>query len=172
LGYDTSRWPPGCGCAPTDAVGSDAPTVGWSSGVGAPRSMWSVLMHPQWGGHRVWVRSARCGWYGCTLSGVGRLVASAASRVGGVSRLGRVTLLPLRSDLRGLEPYGAPQLDVPHPLNVNENPYAPTPEVASAITAAVTDVVHTLNRYPDRDFAALRSDLAGYLAAEPGVEGL
>ena len=32
---------------------------------------------------------------------------------------------PLREELRGLEPYGAPQLDVPVQLNVNENPYAP-----------------------------------------------
>ena len=33
--------------------------------------------------------------------------------------------LPLRNDLIGEEPYGAPQLDVPVCLNVNENPYAP-----------------------------------------------
>ena len=30
--------------------------------------------------------------------------------------------LPLRADLVGQEPYGAPQLDVPVVLNVNENP--------------------------------------------------
>ena len=36
---------------------------------------------------------------------------------------------PLREELRGLEPYGAPQLDVPVQLNVNENPYAPSPAV-------------------------------------------
>ena len=35
--------------------------------------------------------------------------------------------LPLRNDLIGEEPYGAPQLDVPVCLNVNENPYAPEP---------------------------------------------
>ena len=35
--------------------------------------------------------------------------------------------LPLRNDLIGEEPYGAPQLDVPVCLNVNENPYAPDP---------------------------------------------
>ena len=34
--------------------------------------------------------------------------------------------LPLREDLRGQQPYGAPQLDVPVRLNVNENPYAPS----------------------------------------------
>ena len=35
-------------------------------------------------------------------------------------------VLPLREELRGLEPYGAPQLDVPVRLNVNENPYPPS----------------------------------------------
>ena len=30
--------------------------------------------------------------------------------------------LPLRNDLIGEEPYGAPQLDVPVCLNVNEDP--------------------------------------------------
>ena len=35
--------------------------------------------------------------------------------------------LPLRDDLRGLTPYGAPQLDVPVRLNTNENSY-PVPD--------------------------------------------
>ena len=41
----------------------------------------------------------------------------------------KVTLddLPLREDLRGKSPYGAPQLDVPVRLNTNENPHPPTP---------------------------------------------
>ena len=34
--------------------------------------------------------------------------------------------LPLRDELRGEQPYGAPQLDVPVRLNVNENPYPPS----------------------------------------------
>ncbi len=40
----------------------------------------------------------------------------------------KVTLddLPLREDLRGKSPYGAPQLDVPVRLNTNENPHPPT----------------------------------------------
>ena len=33
--------------------------------------------------------------------------------------------LPIRDELRGELPYGAPQLDVPVALNVNENPYPP-----------------------------------------------
>jgi len=78
--------------------------------------------------------------------------------------------LPLRPDLVGLEPYGAPQLDVPHLLNVNENPYAPAPDVVADIAEAVAQAASGLNRYPDRDFEALRADLAGYLRVESGVE--
>jgi histidinol-phosphate aminotransferase len=71
--------------------------------------------------------------------------------------------VPLREDLAGHEPYGAPQIDVPVRLNTNENPYPPSPALAAAITAAVAGVAGTLNRYPDRDATALRADLAGYL---------
>lgn len=77
--------------------------------------------------------------------------------------------LPLRADLAGMEPYGAPQLDVAVTINVNENPY-PVPEpVIEAITQAVREVASGLNRYPDRDFPALRAALADYLAGESGV---
>ena len=38
--------------------------------------------------------------------------------------------LPLRPELVGEEPYGAPQLDVPICLNVNENPFPPSAEIA------------------------------------------
>jgi histidinol-phosphate aminotransferase len=71
--------------------------------------------------------------------------------------------LPLRADLAGRHPYGAPQLDVPVRLNTNENPYAPSPALVRAVTDAVAAVAGTLNRYPDRDAAGLRDDLAGYL---------
>ena len=77
--------------------------------------------------------------------------------------------LPLRAELRGLAPYGAPQLDVPVVLNVNENPYAPSPAVVAEIARAVAEAARGLNRYPDREFAALRADLAAYLLAESGV---
>lgn len=80
--------------------------------------------------------------------------------------------LPLRPELIGLEPYGAPQLDVEARLNVNENPYAPPPSVVDAIANAVRTAAATLNRYPDRDFTALRADLANYLAAESHVDFL
>ena len=71
--------------------------------------------------------------------------------------------LPLREELRGIEPYGAPQLDVPVALNVNENPYPPSEAVVADVAAAVADVARTLNRYPDREFTGLREALADYL---------
>ncbi|MFC5382209.1 histidinol-phosphate transaminase [Aquipuribacter nitratireducens] len=79
------------------------------------------------------------------------------------------TGLPLRPDLRGRTAYGAPQLDVPVRLNTNESSYALPPAVAAAVTEAVAAVVPGLNRYPDRDFAALRDALAAWLVRSTGV---
>lgn len=75
----------------------------------------------------------------------------------------RLARLPLREDLRGQHPYGAPQLDVPIMLNVNENTYGVPEDVRDAITDAVREAVSTLNRYPDREFTELREALAEYL---------
>jgi histidinol-phosphate aminotransferase len=72
-------------------------------------------------------------------------------------------VLPLREELRGIEPYGAPQLDLPVLLNVNENPYPPSETVVTDVATAVAEATRTLNRYPDREFAALRQRLADYL---------
>ena len=77
-----------------------------------------------------------------------------------------MTFPPLREELRGIEPYGAPQLDVPVQLNVNENPYPPSPECVADIAAAVTDAATSLNRYPDREFTELREALAAYLSSD------
>jgi histidinol-phosphate aminotransferase len=76
------------------------------------------------------------------------------------------TFPPLRDELVGLEPYGAPQLDVPVQLNVNENPYGPSPLVVADIAAAVAGASSTLNRYPDREFVELRAALAAYLSRD------
>ena len=77
--------------------------------------------------------------------------------------------LPLRENLRGKSPYGAPQLTVPVQLNTNENPHPPSKalvdDVAESIRAAAAD----LHRYPDRDAVALRADLAAYLTRQTGV---
>ncbi|MDN4483942.1 histidinol-phosphate transaminase [Demequina lignilytica] len=78
--------------------------------------------------------------------------------------------LPIRPDLQGLKPYGAPQLDVRARLNVNENPYAPPNAVVDAIAQSVRKAAQGLNRYPDRDFAGLRQDLAAYIAQESHVD--
>ncbi|MFT3872126.1 MAG: histidinol-phosphate transaminase [Nocardioides sp.] len=77
---------------------------------------------------------------------------------------------PLREELRGIEPYGAPQLDVPVQLNVNENPYPPSSACAADIAAAAGRAAAGLNRYPDREFVALREGLAGYLGKDAGRE--
>ena len=76
----------------------------------------------------------------------------------------------LREDLRGQTPYGAPQLDVPVRLNTNENSYAVPAAVVAAMTTALAEAAVDLNRYPDREFTALREDLAGWLTAQTGVE--
>jgi len=71
--------------------------------------------------------------------------------------------LPLRDNLVGKQPYGAPQDPVPVSLNVNENTH-PLPEsVISDIVASLAEAVRGVNRYPDRDFLGLRAALAGYL---------
>jgi histidinol-phosphate aminotransferase len=75
----------------------------------------------------------------------------------------------LRPDLRGRTAYGAPQLDVPVRLNTNENSYDVPAEVVDAVVAGVAEVAGSLNRYPDREFTALREDLAAYLSATSGV---
>lgn len=71
--------------------------------------------------------------------------------------------LPVRDELRGKSPYGAPQLDVPVRLNTNENPY-PLPEaLVERIAERVREAARGLNRYPDRDAVELRTELARYL---------
>jgi histidinol-phosphate aminotransferase len=78
--------------------------------------------------------------------------------------------LPLRDDLVGKSPYGAPQLDVPVKINTNENPYPPSDALVADLAASVAAAAVELNRYPDRDAVALREQLAGYLSASTGIE--
>ncbi|CAL9559489.1 histidinol-phosphate transaminase [Streptomyces werraensis] len=76
--------------------------------------------------------------------------------------------LPVRDELRGKSPYGAPQLDVPVRLNTNENPY-PLPEpLVERIAERVREAARHLNRYPDRDAVELRTRLAEYLTKTAG----
>ncbi len=79
---------------------------------------------------------------------------------------------PLRDELVGIEPYGAPQLSpeqAPVQLNVNENPYPPSEACVADIRDAVAVAAGSLNRYPDREFTQLRTALAAYAGAEAGV---
>ena len=71
--------------------------------------------------------------------------------------------LPLRQDLQPLSPYGAPQVPAEATLNTNENPYAPSPELAKAIGDRIHQVALNLNRYPDRDALSLRKSLAAFI---------
>jgi histidinol-phosphate aminotransferase len=65
--------------------------------------------------------------------------------------------VPVRSDLRGVEPYGAPQLDVPVRLNTNETAEPPPPAFLEAVTERLRGL--ELNRYPDRPHRRLREAL-------------
>ena len=80
-----------------------------------------------------------------------------------------MTNLPIRSDLVGRQPYGAPQIDVPIRLNTNENPFDPSGELVSELARVISQLGSNLNRYPDRDALELRKDLADYLNTESHV---
>jgi len=80
-----------------------------------------------------------------------------------------MTQLPIRKDLVGKSPYGAPQIAVPVRLNTNENPFGPSPELVAELAKAMSEIGPNLNRYPDRDANELRADLAKYLNAESQV---
>jgi histidinol-phosphate aminotransferase len=76
---------------------------------------------------------------------------------------------PVRPELRGRLPYGAPQLDVAVRLNTNENSTPPPPDVCEAILTAIEATLPSINRYPDREALALRSTLADYLVRFAGA---
>src|SRR5215469_6688366 len=85
------------------------------------------------------------------------------ARAGGAGMTAPLSEVPIRADLAGRHPYGAPQLDVAVRLNTNENPYPPSDLLVADIASAVTAAATSLNRYPDREVVALREALAGYL---------
>ena len=86
--------------------------------------------------------------------------------------MARLEDLPLRDDLKGQQPYGAPQLEVPVSLNVNENTHRVPLEVAEDIISRLAKSLMSINRYPDREFMALREALADYLGAGLGAENI
>jgi histidinol-phosphate aminotransferase len=80
--------------------------------------------------------------------------------------------LPIREDLRGLSPYGAPQKHVRIQLNVNENTHPIPDDVAASIAESLATAIRTVNRYPDREFSSLRDALAEYLGHGLGRENI
>ncbi|MEX1008366.1 MAG: histidinol-phosphate transaminase [Acidimicrobiia bacterium] len=70
-----------------------------------------------------------------------------------------------RDDLRALEGYHSPQLDVSVRLNTNESPYPPPPEFVDRWLAELRDA--PLNRYPDRGAHDLRAALGRHLGQPP-----
>ncbi len=69
--------------------------------------------------------------------------------------------VPVRADLAAVEPYGAPQLDVPVRLNTNETAEPPPAGYLEEVGRRIQGL--ELNRYPDRPATRLRAALAGRL---------
>ncbi len=65
--------------------------------------------------------------------------------------------VPVRDDLADLQPYGAPQLDVPVRLNTNETADPPPPGYLAEVGRRIQGL--ELNRYPDRRAWELRTAL-------------
>ncbi|AZS36480.1 Histidinol-phosphate aminotransferase [Microbacterium lemovicicum] len=62
-----------------------------------------------------------------------------------------------------MTPYGAPQAPLSVALNVNENTHPVPQHVADDILDAIALALREVNRYPDREFTALREGFADYL---------
>jgi histidinol-phosphate aminotransferase len=73
--------------------------------------------------------------------------------------------VPPRDDLRELEGYYSPQLDVAVRLNTNESPFAPPVEFVDRWMAELREA--PLNRYPDRAARDLRDALGKQLGQPP-----
>ena len=80
--------------------------------------------------------------------------------------------LPIRDDLKGRKPYGAPQLAVKNALNVNENTHRIPEVVAIDIMSRIAAATLQINRYPDREFLGLRKALADYLGFDLEPENI
>ena len=81
----------------------------------------------------------------CCFAALGRSVASDV-------------VIPVRDDLRVLEGYHSPQVDVRIRLNTNESPLPPPDAFRDALAAEMSRV--TWHRYPDRSAIELREAIA------------
>jgi histidinol-phosphate aminotransferase len=70
-----------------------------------------------------------------------------------------------RPDLRGLEGYHSPQVEVDVRLNTNESPYPPPPDFVARWLDELRAV--EWNRYPDRGASELRAALGAFLGQPP-----
>jgi histidinol-phosphate aminotransferase len=66
--------------------------------------------------------------------------------------------LPIRADLRDVEPYVSPQFPARFRMNTNESPYAPPPSLVAEVAREIER--SELNRYPDHDADSLHEALA------------
>ncbi len=69
-------------------------------------------------------------------------------------------MIPVRNDLRALEGYHSPQVDVRIRLNTNESPLPPPDAWRDAFAAELSRV--DWHRYPDRDATELREAIADW----------
>ena len=90
---------------------------------------------------------------------------SAASPHDVVGSVPRVIPVPVRDDLRRLEGYHSPQVDVRIRLNTNESPAEPPAAWRDAFAAELSRVAW--NRYPDRSATALREAIAAIHGVSP-----
>ncbi len=77
----------------------------------------------------------------------------------------RVIPVPVRDDLRALEGYHSPQVEVAVRLNTNESPMEPPLAWRDAFAAELSRV--EWHRYPDRSAAALRSAIGALHGVDP-----
>ncbi|MCU1361352.1 MAG: hisC [Ilumatobacteraceae bacterium] len=76
-----------------------------------------------------------------------------------------VTPVPVRDDLRALEGYHSPQVDVRVRLNTNESPVEPPAAWRDAFAAELSRV--EWHRYPDRAATELRAEIARLHGVDP-----
>ncbi len=76
-----------------------------------------------------------------------------------------MTRVPVRDDLKALEGYHSPQVQVNVRLNTNESPFPPPAEWSAAFAAEMAEV--EWHRYPDRAATALREGIAALHGVRP-----
>ncbi|MEI7548690.1 MAG: aminotransferase class I/II-fold pyridoxal phosphate-dependent enzyme [Actinomycetota bacterium] len=76
-----------------------------------------------------------------------------------------VTRVPVRDDLRALDGYHSPQVNVGVRLNTNESPFPPPPAWRDAFAAELSRV--EWQRYPDRAATQLREGIAAIHGVRP-----